>query len=217
MNTKKILKIIGIIILIIIALVLIHTIRNYIIIKNMQKNFSKYEASTNYYIKSVATDESGAVATMEYYQKSNKQVATIEKNTNGEISKTTMYNNGERTDIFYDNKEGKTAKIDSKTIIDVQINNFLKSDSEWQTFLVSIPAKIKSTKYNEKDCYSIKNLPSAFYVAGESSEVYIEKETGLLVKNMQNDITTEKEYKFDCVEDTIFAEPDISQYTIKGE
>ena len=71
MKTKKILKIIGIIILIIIVLILVHTLRNYMIIKNIEKNFSKYENSTNFSIKSVATDADGATVTMKYYEKDN--------------------------------------------------------------------------------------------------------------------------------------------------
>lgn len=213
MKNKKILKIIGIIILIIIILILVHTLRNYIILKNIEKNFSRYESSTNFSIKSVATDADGAIVTMKYYQKDNKQAVFMEYNKNGEISKKTMYNNGERTDIFYDNNEGKTAELDSGTTIDIQIYNSLKTDSNWITFLSSIPTRIKSTKHNEKDSYIIKNFPVTF----EDEEIYIEKNTGLLVKNVLNGVTTEKEYTFDNVDDAIFVEPDISQYTLKGE
>lgn len=211
MKTKKILKITGIIILIIIVLILVHTLRNYIILKNIEKNFSRYESSTNFSIKSVATDADGTIVTMKYYQKDNKQAVFIDYNKNGEISKKTMYNNGERTDIFYDNNEGKTAELDSGTTIDVQIYNSLKTDNGWQTFLFSIPTRIKSTKSNEKDSYIIKNFPSSL----EKEEIYIEKDTGLLIKNILNGTTTEKEYTFDDVDDAIFTEPDISQYTLK--
>ena len=211
MKTKKILKIIGIIILIIIVLILVHTLRNYIILKNIEKNFSKYESSTNFSIKSVATDADGATVTMKYYEKDNKQAVFIEYNKNGKIAKITMYNNGERTDIFYDNNEGKTAELNSGTTIDVQVYNALKTDNNWQTFLFSIPTRIKSTKHNEKDCYTIKNFPSSF----EKEGIYIEKDTGLLNKNILNSTTTEKEYTFDDVDDAIFTEPDISQYTLK--
>ena len=45
--------------------------------------------------------------------------------------------------------------------------------------------------------------------------MYIEKDTGLLIKNILNGTITEKEYTFDDVDDAIFTEPDISQYTLK--
>ena len=43
MKNKKVFKIIGIILMIIFAIFLIHTIRNYIIITNLQKRVAKYD------------------------------------------------------------------------------------------------------------------------------------------------------------------------------
>ena len=76
MNKKKILKIIGIVFLIIIVIVLIHTIRNYIIITNLQNKVSKYTESTNYYTKSIST-ENGMKVTIEYYKKDKKEVLKL--------------------------------------------------------------------------------------------------------------------------------------------
>ena len=69
MSKKKIFKILGIILLVVIAIFLIHTIRNYIIITDLQNKIDKYSNSTNYYTKSVATESNGTVVTMEYYKK----------------------------------------------------------------------------------------------------------------------------------------------------
>ncbi len=80
MNKKKILKIIGIIIAILIILILIHTIRNFIIITDLQNKISKYSNSSNYFIKSVAKEESGNIITINYYKKDNKQVMFMERN-----------------------------------------------------------------------------------------------------------------------------------------
>ena len=77
-------------------------------------------------------------------------------------------------------------------------------------------SKVKKVDYNGKECYSINNFLSPYYMYGtENNEVYIEKETGLLLKQTTDDITTEKEYEFNNVEDSIFIEPDISQYTLQ--
>lgn len=80
MNKKKILKIIGIIIAILIILILIHTIRNFIIITDLQNKILKYSNSSNYFIKSVAKEESGNIITINYYKKDNKQVMFMERN-----------------------------------------------------------------------------------------------------------------------------------------
>lgn len=114
MNKKKILKIIGIVLLIIIVIVLIHTIRNYIIITNLQNKVSKYTESTNYYTKSIST-ENGMKVTIEYYKKDKKEVLKLERDFEGKIAKMTNYNNGERVDTFWDSEEGKKVKLNNNT------------------------------------------------------------------------------------------------------
>ena len=215
MKVKKKLKIIGIILAILIVLLLIHTIRNFVIITDLQNKISQYSNSNNYYIKSIATENNGTVITMEYYKKDNKQVVFLERNLNGEINKISMYDNGEKTDTYAETKDSKIAQLDSGTIISVNIYNQLETDSNWQTFLGSIFTNIKSINYNGKECYIVKGFLSSNSLNFENSETYIEKDTGLFVKNISDDITTEREYEFDNVEDTIFTEPDLSQYTIQ--
>lgn len=215
MKIKKVLKILGIIVVILIILLLIYTIRNYVIIRNLQNKFSQYSNSSNYYIKSVSTDRDGTIVTTEYYQKDNKQALFIEKNLNGELSKISMYNNGERTDIFWENEENKTAQLDSGTTISMDIYNYLETDNNWQTFLGCFTSRIKSTNYNGKDCYLIKGFMSSTALTSEDADIYIDKETGLFVKTNASGIDNEREYEFDNVDDSIFEEPDISQYTIK--
>ena len=215
MKIKKVLKILGIIVVILIILLLIYTIRNYVIIRNLQNKFSQYSNSSNYYIKSVSTDRDGTIVTTEYYQKDNKQALFLEKNLNGELSKISMYNNGERTDIFWDNEENKTAQLDSGTTISMDIYNYLETDNNWQTFLGCLTSRIKSTNYNGKDCYLINGFMSSTFLTSEDAEIYIDKETGLFVKTNELGIVNEREYEFDKVDDSIFEEPDISQYTIK--
>ena len=136
-------------------------------------------------------------------------------NEYGEISKISMYNNGERTDTFWDNIENKIVELDSGTIMSVNIYNGLETDNRWQTFLGCITSNIKSVNYNGKECYSIRGFISSTSLNSEDTETYIEKDTGLLVKSTDRQTLTEKEYKFDNVEDTIFIEPDISEYTLK--
>ena len=215
MKIKKVLKILGIIVVILIILLLIYTIRNYVIIRNLQNKFSQYSNSSNYYIKSVSTEKDGTIVTTEYYQKDNKQALFLEKNLNGELSKISMYNNGERTDIFWENEENKTAQLDSGTTISMDIYNYLETDNNWQTFLGCLTSRIKSTNYNGKDCYLINGFMSSTFLTSEDAEIYIDKETGLFVKTNESGIVNEREYEFDKVDDSIFEEPDISQYTIK--
>lgn len=216
MRTKKILKIIGIILIILLVLTLIHTIRNYIIIRNLQNKISKYSNSTNYFVKSESTKNDGTKIIMKYYQKDNKQAVFLEKTSNENEIKISRYNNGERVDIFTETKDSKVAQLDTSTLISVNIYNQLETDNKWQTFIGSIISNIRSEKCNDKECYAIKGFTSTTSLTFEETKIYIDKDTGLLVKVIEDETISNREYEFNNVEDTIFVEPDISQYTLKN-
>ena len=216
MKMKKILMVLGIIIAILVVIVLVHTIRNYMIITDLQNKISQYADSVNYYTKSIATVKDGTI-TMEYYRKDNNQVVFLERNLNGTINKVAMYNNGEKTDTFTQTPDTKIAQLNSGTMMSINIYNHLETENNWQTFLGSMFASVKSTNYNGKDCYIIKGFMSSTSLTFEGAETYIEKDTGLFIKDIEGETITEKEYEFDNVDDSIFVEPDISQYTLKSD
>lgn len=215
MKVKRVLKIIVIIIAILIILVVIHTIRNYIIITDLQNKISKYYNISNYFIKSVATQDNGVIITMEYYKKDNRQVVFMERDLNGEINKIIMYNNGERTNTFFETKDSKIAQLNSGTITDINIYNYLETDNKWQTFLSCINSKIKLIDYNGKECYVIKDFMSSNFLTNEDTEIYINKETGLFVRTIEPETVSEREYEFNNVDDSVFVEPNLSEYILK--
>lgn len=201
---------------ILIILILIYTIRNYIIITDLQSKILNYQDSKNYHIKSVANSNDGTTnIKMDYYGKDNKQVIFIERNANGERVKLSMYDNGERVDTFTDTQDTKTAKLNSGELMTVNIYNYLETDNKWQTLLGCITAKIKSTNLNGKECYIVKGFLSSTSLTSEGAEIYIDKDTGLFLKTTEAEIITERNYEFHNVEDSIFTEPEISQYTLK--
>lgn len=212
---KKILRIVLLIIAILIVIVLVHTIRNYVIITNLQNKISQYSDSTNYHMKSVANEVNGTIVTMEYYRKDNREVVFLERNINGEKSNIAMYNNGERTDIFTVTADSKIAQLDSGTILSVNIYNQLETENNWQTFIESLLVKIRKTSCNDRECYEINGSASPMSLISEGEKIFVDKDTGLLTKTVMNDIVSEREYEFNNVQDSIFVEPDISQYTLK--
>lgn len=213
---KNVLKVMLIIIAILIVTLIIHSIKNYIIITDLQKKISKYDDSSNYFIKSVSTESNGTIIKSEYYQKDDKQVLFLEKIANEEIVKMSMYNNGKRIDTFAETKDVKEVTLNSKQLININIINYLETDNKWQTIIGSVISKIKSTKYNGKDCYIVKGFMSSSSLSYEKQETYIDKDTGLVLKIKTTDIINgiEYEYEFNNVDDKIFVEPDISQYTL---
>ena len=218
MKMKKILMVLGIIIAVLVIIILVHTIRNYMIITDLQNKISQYSSSTNYHAKYITTEESGVIVTMDYYRKGNKKVVFLERNLNGEINKVSMYTNGEKTDVYTSTKDTKIAQIDTKTTIaEINIFNQLETTNKWQTFIGSINTKIKPIIYKEKECYDISKFVSEVTLTFGGAEMYIEKDTGLLVKIIEGTIVSEREQEFDNVDDSIFVEPDISQYKIQED
>lgn len=212
---KKVLKIILVIIVILIIIFLIHTIRNYIIITNLQNRVSEYANSTNYYIKSISNDNN-KIITMEYYEKENNKVVVLQRNINGEITKISMYNDGEGTDTFIETKDSKIVQLNSISTISVNIYNHLETDNNWQTLLGSIFSKIKTVNYNGKECYNISTFMTSTSLNSNKAETIIEKDTGLFVKSIEDEIITYREYEFNNIQDSVFIKPSINDYTISN-
>ena len=215
MSKKKMFMMIGILLLIIIMIFLFFTFRKYSIIMGLQDKVSKYANSTNYHIKSCAQEENGVTVSIEYYKKDDKEVIFIERNLNEEITKISMYNNGERTDTFIETKDSKIARLNNGTVMSMNIINYLETENNWQTFVESMKSKLRQTEYNGKECYVINGFVSLASLTYEGAEVYLEKDTGLCIKTVEGERVTTREYEFENVEDSIFIEPDIGQYTLK--
>ena len=204
---KKVLKIVGIIVLVILVLFMIHAIRNYIILSKINENVSKYVESSNMHMKT--TSDKIAV---NYYKKDDKEVVFMQKDN----VKISAYKVGEKVDQFIDAGDTKTVRLNSGMMV-VQVPNIAQFDTEWQRFLMGSMAFIRSETYKDKQCYIIDNLLSPYYlVSTDKSQLTVEKDTGLLLKG-SNDGTEyyEREYEFNNVDDSIFVEPDISEYTIQ--
>lgn len=216
MKAKKIVKIILLVLLVIVVVFLINTIRKFIIIKDLQAKMSELTLSTNYHIESEAKEENGTIVTLNYYKKDNRQAMLMERNLNGETKKISMYNNGERIDTFIETAEDKIVQLDTPSLMEVNLYNYLETENDWQTFLASMFVKVKKIEYKEKGCYLITNFISTMYMQSyEYGEVYIEKDTGLFLKSVMDGIVTERKYEFNNVDDSVFIEPDIGQYKIQ--
>ena len=217
MKIKKGLKIIGIIILIIIVLILIHTIRNTIIISNLQNKVEKYSNSNNYHIKATMHISESITMNINQYQKNEKQLLVLERIVNDEKIKMSYYNIGSRIDMFLETKDEKIVELGKvNEILGLSSTTPLQTDNLWQTILYSLPARITTVKVNDYECYSINNFLSPYNLLGKNKTEYdIEKETGLVRKIVLDEQITTREYEFENVDDSIFVEPDISQYTLK--
>lgn len=217
MKIKRGLKIIEIIILIIIVLILVHTIRNTIIIIDLQNKVKKYSNSNNYHIKATTHINENTTMIINQYQKNEKQLLILERIVNDEKVKISYYNTGKQIDMFTETKDEKIAKLGKvNEILGMNSITPLQTDNLWQTILYSLPTKIKNVKVNDNECYSINDFLSPYNLLGKNKNEYdIEKETGLVRQIVLDEQITTREYDFENVDDSVFVEPDISQYTLK--
>ena len=217
MKGKKILKIIGIILLIILILVVIHAIRNTIIISGLQNKVKQYSNSNNYHIKATTQVSENTTMIINQYQKEEKQLLILERIVNDEKVKISYYNTGSRIDMFTETKDEKIAELGKvNEILGLNSITPLQTDNLWQTILYGLPTRITTVKVNDYECYSIDDFLSPYNLLGKNKTEYdIEKETGLVRKIILDDQISMREYNFENVDDSIFVEPDISQYKIK--
>ena len=209
MNKKKVLKIILIIIAIAFIVFLIHTVRNYIIITDLQNKISDYAKSTNYNIKMTTIENNGTIMRLDTYKKDNKKVVFLERESNGEKTKISSYDTGESHHTYTEAKGEKKANLNGG-FITVQIYNGTEMDNTWQTILCSITANIKSVKENGKEYYQLRNIVSSSAITFEGETYLVDKATGLLYKNTNSISTYTREYEFNNVD-----EPDISEYQLQ--
>ena len=218
MNKKKVLKIILLIVLIAIVIFLAITIRKMIIISNLNNKISKYINSNNRYEKIVNNSE----GTTEFYLKDENalMIYTSKEKDTGKNRKLMQYTKGDKVNTYIDVEDSKIAMLGaSKDEVPSQIiiMGFDYENNLWNLFKLAVMSKIKTAKYEGKDCYFVQSLIA--------DNAYIQKETGLTLKanngysvkedGTEEAIVAEYYYEFGNVDDSIFVEPDISQYKIQ--
>lgn len=214
----KIGKIILIILAIVIFGILIHTIRNIIIISKLQNTFKQYADIDNYHIKVAYDDESSGHTETNYYRKGEKRAFFIvNTNLSGEVVKLLTYDSGKRVDFFTETIEEKNAFLGIESSPNMGIDNGIMTDNFGQKLLSCFLAKIRSVKYNERDCYEITNFMSANYLYDDETTVsIIDKETALELSRKWNANRTEERLtEINNVDDSVFVEPNIAEYDIK--
>lgn len=199
---KKTLKIIAIILFFLVILVIIHTTRNFVIILSLQDRIQVYSNSTNYHIKSFSTFGDGIQTETDYYKNDLKSLKIVKKQVDEMKMITRSFSDGENIKTYMEIGENKTVMENGSELFE---NETISNGLELANIFNCLISKISSTKIDGKQCYKIG------YFFGPR-ELYIEKDTGLIIKNMVNEQYINYEFEFNNVEDNIFEEPDISEY-----
>lgn len=212
-------RILKIILLIIVAIFVIRTGRNFIIISSLSNKADNYVSSTNYHKKTTYFDGTG-IMIVDTYSKDGKLVSFLTRITPEETNKISIYKNGETSNLYFENSAEKTAQLHQKDVmIAVNIVNYLDSGHNLlATLLGSITSHIKTVSCNGKQCYFITNYLTANWLNSNNDGVYIDKETGLMVRETisgdTKDTIADFTHEFNTISDDIFVEPDINEYEI---
>ena len=211
-------KIFLIILAIVILGILTHTIRNFIIISELQDTFKQYADVDNYHIKVAYDSEETGHTETNFYRKEDKKAFFIENvNLSGEVVRLLTYDSGKRVDFFTETIDEKNAFLGTASSPKFSIDNGIMTDSLGQKLLCCFLARIRSIKYNERDCYEITNFMSVSFLYDDETTVsIIDKESALeLSRKWSASRTEERLTEINTVDDSVFIEPNIAEYEIK--
>lgn len=210
----KILKFLGLILLIIVLTFVINTTRKYIILNDLynKSQVINVEAKDNYHAILTASRQN-SVYYIEQYRKGNKAVqyenSYIKVGSNIKMSNKIHYNSEvEKFSLVSDgtNKE-KIKGIENIQNLEWQDLSELKINS----LDSAIYSKVKKINYDKKACYLIQDF---------GQEIVVEAETGTIIRmvsSLPGEQTTTIEYfrEFDNVQDGDVARPDTTGYIEK--
>jgi uncharacterized protein YxeA len=199
-----------IIVLIVCVILAIFVARKVAIINNLANASKEYADKTNY-LAIVQSLQNGNVNMLKSYNKDGSYLTTMQvygKNIQAERSLTIYKKDGEEIGIIQSGEE-KIALLDGNLVGgDVQVANTLSvvGDNVMQKILFAISSRITTDDYNSTECYLIEL---------DDWKLWVDKETGLIIREINGGIVSERFYEFDNVGDEDIIKPDISDCKIQ--
>lgn len=204
----KLWKKILIIVLILCVILIIFIARKFVIITNLVNESKEYVDKTNYFAV-VQSLQNGSVNILKSYNKDGNYLTTMQvygKDIQDERGLTVYKKDSELIGIIQSGEE-KIALLDGNVVGgDVQVVNTLSIISDnMQKIQFAIMSRITTDKYNNIECYLIEL---------NNWKMWIDKETGLILREINGGIVSERFYEFDIVEDKDISKPDTSECKI---
>lgn len=212
---KKIFRRILLIILILVIPVTMHTVRNFMIIKDLQNASKDFSSFTSLSVKTSTTRTNGEKFNVETYLKEDKFVRILERITDSTTTKISEYYEGDSIITFIDTIDKKIVRTSPNNgLMPTESLFTFETGNAYETFITCLCTKIRTDEYNGKECYVMSNFMNSMMLTNqEKNELYFEKDTGLDVKHVTSDSILEKEYQFNNVKDSMFTKPNINLYT----
>lgn len=201
----KLWKKILLVLLAIFILFSIYLFRNYIIISNIEKASKEYSTKTNY-IANVYSIQSNSVNILKSYNKDGKYLSLIVNKANeiDEPRKLTVYKSDNEGLAVIQADGKKIAILNNNLIGGVQVVTFesIADMNILQKLLFSSIARISTEECNNKECYYME--------IADGWKIWLDKENGTIVREINSGFVTERNYEFDIVKDENIVKPDIS-------
>ena len=216
-------KTLKLIICVIVVVFMIVTITKMCIIFNLSNKANKSLLSTNYHEESISYEGDNLINTNIYY-KDGKKVVFLELINKKSVSKISIYENGSKVNIYKEIGDNKIAMLNQENGLNYSIAyNKIEDYNIFSLFVTSMFTNIKNVQCNGVNCYFLNGYWSSL---SPYQGVYINKETGLIVRSGNGKLTntdTGREinqivdvyYDFGTVKEDIFIEPNLDYYKIK--
>lgn len=208
----KLWKKILLVLLAILLLFSIYVIRNFIIISNIVNLSKEYAIKTNYLVNMYSV-QSNNVSIMKSYNKDGKYLTVLDTKVDdiNEIRKLTKYRNESDSVAIIQAGDKKYAMSDDNVLGSLQVVTFgsIADMNILQKLFFSTITKISTEECNNKECYYME--------MADGWKLWIDKENGTIIREINGGFVTERKYEFDVVKDENIVKPDISDCEIKND
>lgn len=206
---KKKMKLWKKLLLVVLALLVvfaIFTLRRYIIITNLINTSKYYISKTNFMVDTYGLTNDSLTLTRSYYRDGNlfSTSETLGHNILEE-RRIIAYSKDDEKIVIIQSGDNKVL-LSNGNIAPTRVNTI----SEFEDIKLRIPlaftSKITKQNCNGKECYLIE--------LSKDYKIWVEKETGIILREMNIGYITNRTYTFDVVKDENIMKPDISDCTI---
>lgn len=197
-----------IIVLILLAILSIFIIRKFIIITNLVNESKEYANKTNYFAV-VQSLQNGNVNIIKSYNKDGNYLTTFKtygKDIKDERGLIRYKKDSEEIGIIQSGQE-KIAILDGSVLGEINVVNIFSTlDNTMQQLQLAVMSRITTDNYGNIECYLIEL---------ENCKMWVEKDTGLIIREINSSLVSERFYEFDIVKDEDITKPDISDCKIQ--
>ena len=204
----KLWKKVLIIVLILFAILAIFIVRKFIIITNLVNESKEYANKTNYFAV-IQSLQNGNVNIIKSYNKDGNYLTTFRtygKDIKDERGLIRYKKDSEEIGIIQSGQE-KIAILDGSVLGEVYVVNIFSTlDNTMQQLQFAVMSRITTDNYGNIECYLIEL---------DNWKMWVEKDTGLIIREINGGLVSERFYEFDIVKDEDITKPDISDCKIQ--